>query len=400
MIVPILILTAAAYSLTNSFINPILVEVARTFHVPVGVAGQGRTILSAAGAVVALAATFLADRVPRRRQLLVGVATLGLAHVGLGLASSFGVWLALQAVAGAGATIVGLAGTASVGDYFDEARRGVAMGWITTGYPIAWVVGLPLVGWLADGWGWRTSYLVAGGGLPAIAFLGVLVGLPAPRFETAPPSNYLTGWRALLRQPAARGWILGELLATTAWSGFLVYVGAFFGLTYGLAPGQIGLLVAVGAVASIAGTTSSGWLGNRWGRRAVLLVSTFLSAVAIVPALGLRLTPLASLALVLPYYFVGSVRFPTSGTIALALVPTVRGTMMAARGLTITTGAMTGTFLGGLLLELFGFPAVGIVYAALTLAGGGIFWRRIPPERAAPPLPLRREPGSWEAPAP
>jgi DHA1 family inner membrane transport protein len=394
VIVPILILTAVAYSLTNSFINPILVEVARTFHVPVGVAGQGRTVLSAAGALAAFAATFLADRIPRRRQLLFGVGALGLAHVGMGLTHTFVLWLILQALAGVGSAIVGLAGTASAGDYFDEPTRGVAMGWITTGYPIAWIIGLPLIGWIADGWGWRASYLVAGGGLAAAAFLSVLIGLPAPRHHSASLTHHVAGWRVLLAQPTARGWVLGELLSTTAWSGFLVYVGAFFALTYGLAPGRIGLVVSAAALSSVVGTMSSGWVGNRWGRRPVLLVSTLLAAVLIVPALGLRLSPLGSLMLILPYYFINSIRFPTSGTIALSLLPAAPGTMMAARGLTITTGGMAGAILGGLLLELSGFRAVGIAYALLALAGCAVFWRWIPPETSAPVLRLQREPGS------
>lgn len=44
-------------------------------------------------------------------------------------------WMALQGVAGVGAAIISLAGTAAAADYFDEARRGTAMGWITTGLP-------------------------------------------------------------------------------------------------------------------------------------------------------------------------------------------------------------------------------------------------------------------------
>jgi len=392
-ILPVLILASVAYSLTVSFINPILVEVARTFHASVGAAGQARAILSAAGAVAALGATVFADRVSRRWQLLMGLAVLGIGDAGLGLTQSFGPWMALQGVAGIGAAIVGLAGTAAAGDYFDETQRGAAMGWITSGYPIAWLVGMPLIGWIADGWGWRASYLAAGAGIAALAFLGVLVALPAPRFQTAPPSHYLAGWRVLLATPAARAWVIAELLTTTAWSSFLVYVGAFFGVTYGLAPGKIGAIVAVGALASVAGTLSSGRWGDRWGRRRVLLLSTLLAALAIAAPLSLRLTPLASLALLLPYYFISSVRFPTSSTIALSLLPAAPGTMMATRGLTVTIGGMMGTILAGLLLEVGGFATVGVAYALLTAAGFAIFWRRIPAAPGEPAMRLEQAPG-------
>ncbi len=365
----VLIVASVAYALTNAIINPLLLEVARGFRVPLGLAGQARTVLSAAGAATALAATFLADRVPRRWQLLAGLGALVAAHTGLALVRLFGWWMALQALAGMGTAIVSLAGTAAVADYFPEPQRGAAMGWITTGYPLAWLLGLPLAGWVADGWGWRVSYLVAGTGVSALAFLGVLLGLPAPAGAASVSSPYRRGWRMLAARAGVRGWILGELLATTAWSGFLVFVGSFFGVTYGLRSGAIGMVMAVFATASVAGTSSSGWWGDRWGRGPVLLASTFLAALWVAPSLSLRLTPAASLALVLPYGFVSSVRFPTSGVIALQLAPDARGTIMAARALTITLGGMLGTVLGGVLLTVSGFAAVGVAYAGLTAAG-------------------------------
>src|SRR5579883_1820136 len=321
-ILPALMAASFAYALTNAMINPILLDVARGFHVSVGVAGQARTILSSAGALTACVATFLADRIPRRRQLLAGLGALVAGHAGLSLARSFAAWMGLQAVAGVGTAVVSLAGTAAAADYFDDARRGVAMAWITSGYPMAWMLGLPLVGWIADTWGWRMSYLVAGAG------------------------------------PAA--------------------------VTYGLRAGAIGAIMAVFAAASVLGTATSGWWGDRFGRRRVLLLATFLATLAVAPPLVARLSPLASLALVLPYGFLSSVRYPTSGTIALSLVPDAQGTMMAARALTITLGGMLGTVIGGIVMTLWGFGALGVAYALLTAAGLRGYLRAVPSEASAP----------------
>src|SRR5579884_3391446 len=376
-ILPALMAASFAYALTNAMINPILLDVARGFHVSVGVAGQARTILSCAGALTACVATYLAERIPRRRPLVAG-------HAGLSLARSFAAWMGLQAVAGVGTAVVSLAGTAAAADYFDDARRGVAMAWNTGGYPMAWVLGLPLVGWIADPLGLRMSYLVAGAGPAAVAFAGVLLFLPPPARSSMIGSPYLPGWRAFTASPAARTWVLGELLATTAWSGFLVFVGSFFGVTYGLRAGAIGAIMAVFAAASVLGTATSGWWGDRFGRRRVLLLATFLATLAVAPPLVARLSPLASLALVLPYGFLSSVRYPTSGTIALSLVPDAQGTMMAARALTITLGGMLGTVIGGIVVTLWGFGALGVAYALLTAAGLRGYLRAVPSEASAP----------------
>jgi predicted MFS family arabinose efflux permease len=383
-----LIVASVAYSLTNAMIGPILVEVARGFHVPVGVAGQARTVLSAAGAVTAFIATYFADRVPRRRQLLLALGAIAAAEVALGLTRSFGWWMTLQAAAGVGVALVSLAGTAAAADYYDDAHRGPALGWITTGYPIAWMLGLPLVGAVADAWGWRASYLVVGAGVAALGFVCVLLLLPPPTQPGAEFRHLGAGLGALRAHPGARGWVFGELLATTAWSGFLVYVGAFFGITYGLPPGAIGLLVGILAASSVVGTVFSGWVGNRFGRRRALLWSTAIASAGIAVPFGLHLTPAASAILLVPHAFSSSIRYPNSGTIAMSLAPGAHGTIMAARALVITLGGAVGTMVGGLLIEVAGFRGLGFVYAALT-AGALVVYAAVVPR--AP----RREPAAF-----
>ncbi len=385
---PTLIAASVGYALTNAMIGPILVEVARGFHVSIGVAGQARAVLSGAGAVTAFIATFFADRIPRRRQLLLALGAIAAAETALGLTRSFGWWMGLQAVAGIGVAIVSLAGTAAAADYFDDAHRGPAMGWITTGYPIAWMLGLPLVGWVADAWGWRASYLVVGTGVAALGFFAVLFLLPPPTQPPAAEPRAGAGLGTLGAYPGARGWVFGELLATTAWSGFLVYVGAFFGVTYGLAPGPIGVLVGVLAASSVAGTISSGWAGNRFGRRRALLLSTAIAAVGIAVPFGLRLTPVVSLVLLVPHAFFSSVRYPNSGTIALSLAPGAHGTIMAARALVITLGGAVGTMLGGILIEVTGFRGLGFAYAVLTAAALVVYARVVPRRAGSQPAGL------------
>src|SRR5208283_1376613 len=84
-VLPTLIAASVGYALTNAMIGPILVEVARGFHVSIGVAGQARAVLSGAGAVTAFIATFFADRIPRRRQLLLALGAIAAAETALGL---------------------------------------------------------------------------------------------------------------------------------------------------------------------------------------------------------------------------------------------------------------------------------------------------------------------------
>jgi len=374
----VLVCAAVAYQLSISIINPLLVDIARDFHVPLSLAAQARTIQAAAAAAMSLVAIFVADRIPRRLQLLYGLAVQGLAALALSAVHSFVVWLTCQAASGAAMGLIGLAGTAAVGDYFPEARRASAIAWVTTGYAIAFLAGLPLVGWLATAWGWRASYLWAGAGTALLAFAGVAAGLPTHRHARAEAPGSLPGWRQVLTAPASRGWLVGELLTMTGWSAFLVYVGPFFGVTYGLRPKEIGLVLAILSAIGIIGIRTSVPWGKYWGTRRVLLTSTLLAAVAIIVPFGLRLSPLLSVLAIAPFTFLGALRHPTSSTVALALVPNSKGAMMAARGLSVAVAGTLAALTGGIVLTISGFWGMGPWCAALMGAGWALYWHFIP----------------------
>ncbi len=376
----VLVCAAAAYQLAISIVNPLLLDIARDFRVPLALAAQARTIQAAAAAAMSLVAIFIADRIPRRQQLLYGLGVQGLAALALATAHSFGVWLIGQAASGAAVGLVGLAGTAAVGDYFPKTRRASAMAWVTTGYAIAFLAGLPLVGWVATAWGWRASYLWAGAGTALLAFTGVVAGLPTRRLARTEAPGSLAGWRQLLGQPAPRGWLVGELLAMIGWSAFLIYVGPFFGVTYGLRPWEISLVLAILSAIGIIGIRTSVPWGKYWGTRRVLLASTLLAAIVILVPFGLRLSPLFSLLAVAPFTFLGSLRHPTSSTFALALLPNATGAMMAARGLAVAVAGMLAALTGGIVLTISGFWGMGPWCAALMGAGWALYWRYIPAE--------------------
>jgi DHA1 family inner membrane transport protein len=375
-----LVCAAAAYQLALAIVNPLLLDIARDFHVPLALAAQARTIQAAAAAAMAFVAIFVADRIPRRQQLIYGLVVQGLAALALSAADSFGVWLMGQVAYGAAAGLVGLAGTAAVGDYFPASNRGFAMAWVTTGYAIAFLVGLPLVGWLATAWSWRASYLWAGVGTSLVAFIGVVAGLPALRPTRVELPSSMAGWRQLLTESASRGWLAGELLVMTGWAAFLVYIGPFFGVAYRLRPKEISIVLAILSAIGILGIRASVPSGKYWGARRVLLASTLLAAVAILVPFRLHLSPLFSLFAVAPFAFLGSLRHPTSSTIALGLLPEAKGAMMAARGFVVAAAGMLSALTGGIVLTISGFWGLGPWCAVLMGAGWVFYWRCIPAE--------------------
>ena len=67
-----------------------------------------------------------------------------------------------HAVTGAGVACLLAAGFAGVAATFADGDAAWAMGWVVGAQALAWIVGNPLIGVLADAGGWRLSYLVPG----------------------------------------------------------------------------------------------------------------------------------------------------------------------------------------------------------------------------------------------
>ena len=65
---------------------------------------------------------------------------------------------------GAGVACLLSAGFAGVAATFDDRDAAWAMGYVVGAQSLAWIVGNPLIGLLADAGGWRLAYVVPGHG--------------------------------------------------------------------------------------------------------------------------------------------------------------------------------------------------------------------------------------------
>lgn len=360
-------------------ISPLVVEIASAFQVPIGLAGQLRT----AGALVSgLAAPWLgalSDRAGRKPVILSGLTVIGLSALASALAPGFGWLLAAQALGGLGIAALLSTGLAAIGDYVPPERRAWAVGLVTTGQPLAWVIGLPLIGLLADTWSWRWSFL----GVPllfSLAGIGLAWRLPPGthhEHESRSSSTTAQAVRQALADRAARFWVLAELLVYSGWAGSLTFLGAYYIQVFDLSAGQASPLLALVALAFSLGSLAAYRLA-RWRAPVVVLSSAVAAAGLLVLALTIHLPLGAAIALLCGYGLIHGVRGATSSALGLRLGAAYRGTMMALRASVVQLGYVFGGLFGGMLLERWGFPALAIAYAALLVAGGLITWRGIP----------------------
>ncbi|QGN53997.1 MFS transporter [Novosphingobium sp. Gsoil 351] len=270
----------------------------------------------------------LADRGHRPRIMAVAVLAWSGFTIACSFAMSFPQLLLGRVGVGVGEAGLTPAANSLIVDYFPAERRASALSIYYLGVPLGSLAGLALGGLVADAYGWRTAFLVAG--LPGLLIAPLLwIGLHEPRTRFGQRTETEPGLLAVLRTiwsvrtyrlvavatacQAAVGYGFGPFLASffvrnhgpeitqlAARAG--IGVSGFLGLALGL---SIGLAGAIGV-------WLGGHLADRYGRRDV-------RAYVTIPAL-------ASLAALPCYAVIFSMSDGRLALVALA-IPNILGAM-------------------------------------------------------------------------
>lgn len=338
-------------------LNPLLPAVARELDVSVATAGQLRTVSGLAAALAALSTGLLAARLGLRGLLLGGVALLAAGSAASAAAPGFALLVVAQAAAGIGIGVSYSAAVAAVADWSTAESRSRVLALALLGPPLAWIVGMPLVGVLGEA-SWRLAWLVVPLALAAIA-----VALLLQHRATAPAATR-AGLRAVLTQPGVARWSIGELAAFSGWAGSLVYVGALLDESYELSTAAIGFALGLGALVYVPGNL----LFRRWvdTRERALLIGLPLAAAATVAVLGaVRPSAWFSLVVFSALCFIAGGRTLVGSARSLGLAPELRLGVTGVRAAAIQGGYFIGAAVGGLALVAGGYGAVGLAFAGL-----------------------------------
>ncbi len=305
-----------------------------------------------------------------------------------------------------------------ISDYVPKERRSTALAFYSMGVPIGGLMGLILGGLVADAYGWRVAFLVAGA--PGILFaLLAIFTLPEPRKELARRTAKIHANSATFGETMAflRGqktfWYISFAAAVKAFIGFghAPFTASFFlrnypdqvqslastvGATVGYNLQSIGFLgLALGLMSGIAGAAGS-WLGGfiadkfaARDLRAQMVAPGVASLVTIpifIAAMTIGSVPLA-LVLLTINGLLSSLWFgPVFGTAQSIVPPHMRATASAVLLFTINLiGLGLGPLAVGLLSDYFALgmdmgSGEGIRWALMVSATVGLvatycFWR-------------------------
>jgi predicted MFS family arabinose efflux permease len=346
-------------------LTPVLTQIADDLDVSTAAAGQLRTVSGLAAGLAAVALGTVARGLSLRRILIFGATGLGLASLASAAAPSFVVLALAQAVLGVSIAALLIGGTVAAAEWVPEQHRTRVLAWALVGPPAAWIVGMPLAGAIGEV-GWRWTWLVLPLVAAVVAGFAIVRRPPVPR--TAATESMID---ALHDGPTAR-WALGELLASSAWVGTLVFSGALFVESYGTSGIATGIVLAAAAAAYAA--------GNVFFRRIVecrarlVLVRLSLALAAAVALFGIVRPALpVSAALFAAAGFVAGGRTLIGSAVGLEAAAEKRRAVMGARAAAQQLGYFLGSAVGGLALAAGGYPLLGAALALLFVASALAF---------------------------
>ncbi len=231
----------------------------------------------------------LADRVGRKRMLIVATLLLGVFTLATSLATSLGSLLAIRFLAG-----IGLGGAtpcfiALATEFAPPAHRARVAGFIWTAFPLGTVIGTFISAYLVSVSGWQAIF-VAGGVVPLFVVVAMLIWLPES-IQFLGLRNGVPAEPTLRGDNTVRGLLGASTMAKTLllWFAFWIAFGTLVAVfsfaptimrQHGIPLPRAAVALGLSGIAGLVGSFAAGVLIEKVGVKAMLMTAFLLGGVA------------------------------------------------------------------------------------------------------------------------
>jgi MFS family permease len=334
----------------------VLAHVMRDLGMTKGTAGLLNSLTLLASGIGGVAFGFIADRMGRKRALMLSILTYSVCSFASGLATSVLMLAVFRFILGLGMGGEWNTGATLVAETWPTELRAKAISIVQSSWAIGYALAALAVGIVLHYADWRMAFFV--GILPALVVLWIRRGVPESqmwqeRYGRSNPtggnsavSALPTGFSGLFRPPYLKptvALLFMNFFGMFAWWGLFTWIPPYLSLPveqggrgFGIM-GTTTLLVVLNLVGMFPGYASFGWVADYLGRRKSFLLYTFLAAL-LVPIYAMARAPWAVMVLGTVLAFFGTGFFSGSAIIGSEIFPTE----VRARALGLTyNGART-----------------------------------------------------------
>jgi len=273
---------------------------------------------------------FVADRLGRKRALMLSILTYSLCSLGSGFATSVTMLAVFRFVLGLGMGGEWNTGATLVAETWPTELRAKAIAVVQSSWAIGYALAALVAGLMLHYANWRTVFFV--GLIPASVTLWIRKQVPeSPMWEAHKVSSASSGsFRELFSAPYARhtlALLLANFFGMFAWWGLFTWLPPYLSLPLeqgGRGFGVMGtttLLVFLNLAGMFPGYSTFGWVADQLGRRTSYVLYTFLASV-LTPMYAMTRNPGTLLILGALVAFFGTGFFSGSGIIGSEIFPT------------------------------------------------------------------------------
>jgi predicted MFS family arabinose efflux permease len=372
MLVPALAAAAFAVSMSAPMLRLFTVDFATTFQVPTGVAAQTSTVNSAAEVVFALLMGVLAVRFKHKSLLLVGVLLVAVSAIGSYLAPTLSVLLIFYAMEGGASVMVGIMGLTLIGDTLPLKNKAKAVSYLIAITSLASLIGIPVMGLIADVGGWRSVFAFFVLPVSVAGLILAFFGLPNRSHEkplASGENTSLSGFKQVLLNKSAFSCLLVGMLASAGAVG--IFAVAFFREKFSMPLDYAVVIVLLATTMYIIASLVIGRLANRIGTKPLTIAGSIGSSVLVMSIFFMPNLWAAVAANILHVWF-SAAAVTAFSCLTLDQVPNSRGTMMSMRSVFGNLGGAIGAAVGGIVLLLFSYQALGLALGAMGIAAAAV----------------------------
>ncbi len=311
----------------------------------------------------------LVDRSGRKRTLLAGLAIYIVASLGCFLADRIETLLAFRALQAVGIAAGAVVAVTVIGDRFEGAARGRAMGSFQMMVALGPVVGPVVGGFVGEHLDFHYVFLLLAI-VGAAALLSNAIWLRETRPAGEPRAFHPAQYLEVLGNRQGLAIMLLSFVQYYAFYNYLVFMPRVLDAVYGLSASEKGLVFLPLSVAVVIGSYVGGRLLGHWRPRPMLLVTALLNALSLL--LFVAVAPLSLVALVVAVTAFGlflGLSLPVQTSLLMDLYQHNRATAVGSYNFFRFMGMGTGPVLGSWLFQdgnlglLYGFAAAAFLLA-------------------------------------
>ncbi|HGH7183082.1 MFS transporter [Bacillus cereus] len=367
----ILAIVAFFVGLDSLLVAPLLPVITETISIPDGSGGLLITIYALCYGITAPVFGTMSDRVGRKCMIIIGFAIFSISTFCTGLAKNFEMLLLFRGLTGLSGAMIMPSIFALVGDKVAYESRGKAMGTIMGAMVGSTVIGVPIGAFLSEVGKWQWTFYSIG---LLTLFITLLVNhiLRNEKQRNDVHVSIAKTLGAPFKLVLVNVSVLFALLATFLWTiglhGMFSYIGVYYGNNFGLSVGEIGIVIFLAGVGSIAGNILGGKFADKIGKKNVIFIASIATSISVILfSISIKNLVIAIALHIIWSLFIGFGQASLTALIS-ELKPDVRGTVMALNssamyiGMTIASGVASLTVSNG-----FPFSSLGIMCAIASL---------------------------------